>query len=566
MEETNGQALADSADIADSAGVSSNTDDADADRVKSGRVPERAPTRRHGIWLAGCAALAASVPRRSVGTWGLVLVCVTAISSLACLASEVSQFRDPAVVLARQGRATVGARVRLTSPATASNSFEADCQARARLKGIRHDGVDAGSAATLTLYADQPDCAKLDDGEAVAVKGTLEQARFGIRPLSLSAGEGMVRPVARASPPQRMVASMQRSFFSVTEGLSEQGRVLVPGLTIGLLGQDFMGPTSREPVDQTFATLLQRRFKDSGIMHLMAVSGGHFALIGELVRLGCAWLLLPRRPVSWLTMLAYVALAAAMYPSDSVLRALVMGVIVCLARMAGRRPQALSALSWTVIATLLADPAMARSFGFALSSASVLGIVLCASRLAGWMATLLPGVLAEGIAVTLAAQMFTLPIQVLMDPQLPLLSVPANLIVAPFVDFSTLTGLTALLLAGCLPRVAFAFAWASSCGTVVMRWCADTIGSRTHATMPWAGGIGGALAVVLAEVVAVLSAQAFLRWLRYRRREDGVDVGSRFAPNPKSKIVTWLGETRQMLRQNEDGAGPDDGAVRTGPN
>ena len=32
---------------------------------------------------------------------------------------------------------------------------------------------------------------------------------------------------------------MQQAFFMVTEQLPDQGRVLVPGLTMGVLGQDY---------------------------------------------------------------------------------------------------------------------------------------------------------------------------------------------------------------------------------------------------------------------------------------------------------------------------------------
>lgn len=502
--------------------------------------------------VSRCSELLASVSRQSFGLWAVLIMCVVMVSCLACIAGDYMEFRDPAVALARSGEADVGAKVRLTSPAIASNSFKADCQVNAKLSDIRHEGVVTGSNATLTLYANQPTCGRLNNGETITLSGKLEHAKYGVRPLSFTADESPVRVVARAPPVERVVSNMQRSFFSVIEGLSEQGRVLVPGLTIGLLGQDFMGPTTREPVNATFTTLLERHFKDSGIMHLMAVSGGHFALIGSLVARCCALILMPRKPVALLTMLAYAALASAMYPSDSVLRALIMGVIVGLSRMAGRRPQSLSALSWTVILTLLAQPSMALSFGFALSCASVLGIVLCASHLAEWLGGLLPGFFAEGIAVTLAAQLFTLPIQVLMDPQLPLLSVPANLIVAPFVDFSTLTGLAALLLAGFVPHFAFCLAWASSCGTAVMRWCADSIGSKQNAIMPWAGGVTGSLAVVVAEVVVVLLVRVVTRWVLNGAREDKSSIGFQMGPEVKAKAEIWLKETEQMFERLRD--------------
>lgn len=53
---------------------------------------------------------------------------------------------------------------------------------------------------------------------------------------------------------------------------------------------------------------------------------------------------------------------------------------------------------------------------------------------------MLPRLLSAPLAMTIAAQSLTLPIQVLMDPQLPLASVPANLLVGPVVGFATMAG------------------------------------------------------------------------------------------------------------------------------
>ena len=117
----------------------------------------------------------------------------------------------------------------------------------------------------------------------------------------------------------------------MTEQLSDQGRVLVPGLTMGVLGQDYIGgETGPMPVNSTYAQTLDNQFRQSGIMHLMAVSGGHFVLVAGLVRRLCMWMLLDRRLTALLVSGVYVLLALAMFPSDSVTRAFIMGLIGCL--------------------------------------------------------------------------------------------------------------------------------------------------------------------------------------------------------------------------------------------
>ncbi|MCO6558181.1 MAG: ComEC/Rec2 family competence protein [Bifidobacterium sp.] len=487
---------------------------------------------------------------RTIGV--AVLACSALAAFIASMSADAMAYRDPAMALVREGESAVGASVRIDSPVTAASSWQADCQANARLISIGHNGIYQASRSRIVLYANKQVCGRLSDGQTIETSGTLQTARYGMRPIWLTIDDNAkTRLIERAPPAKRLVDSMQRSFFSVTEGLSDQGRVLVPGLTIGLLGQDFMGASAlkREPVNATFATLLQMHFKDSGIMHLMAVSGGHFALIGSLIRSGCARFLLPRQVVAVLTVLAYVALASAMYPSDSVMRALIMDIFASSAMFAGRRPQAISALSWTVILVLLVNPAMSRSYGFALSCASVLGIVLCAKPIAERLSALLPKFLAEGMSVTIAAQLFTLPIQVLMTPTLPLLSMPANLVVAPFVDFSTLTGLAGLVLSSWAPHLAFAFVWLSSCGTSVMQWCADTIGDCQTATMPWPGGVGGALMIVVCEIGLVALFKA-MSSITTRHSSDGSAVGNDgHLMQLRSKGTIWLKETEQMFER-----------------
>ncbi|WEV45928.1 ComEC/Rec2 family competence protein [Bifidobacterium sp. ESL0690] len=484
--------------------------------------------------------------------WVAVLACSALAAFITSMSADAMAYRDPAMALASGGESTVEASVRLESPVTAASSWQADCQANAHLVGIGHDGIRQASRSRIVLYANKPLCGRLSDGQTIETSGTLQTARYGMRPIWLTIDDNATTSLLERAPPtKRLVDSMQRSFFSVTEGLSDQGRVLVPGLTIGLLGQDFMGASAakREPVNATFATLLEMHFKDSGIMHLMAVSGGHFALIGSLIRSGCARFLLPRQVVAMLTVMAYTALASAMYPSDSVMRALIMGVFASSAMFAGRKPQAISALSWTVILVLLVNPAMSRSYGFALSCASVLGIVLCAGPIADRLAAVLPQFLADGMSVTIAAQLFTLPIQVLMTPTLPLLSVPANLVVAPFVDFSTLTGLAGLVLSSRAPHLAFVFVWLSSCGTSVMQWCADTIGGSQTATMPWAGGVSGALMIVACEIGLVALFKAMSMIMKRQGNDGSVAGNDGHLIQLRSKGTIWLKETEQMFER-----------------
>ena len=252
--------------------------------------------------------------------------------------------------------------------------------------------------------------------------------------------------------PMRAIGMMQEAFFVQTARLSDQGKVLVPGLTLGVLGQDYV-PAEGDgtDIDSTYAAQVEDAFQRSGIVHLMAVSGGHLAVTAALVRSVCSFFLLPRRFTALLVAMSYIMLSACVFPSDSVSRALLMGLSGAACLFIGRRGQAMASLSWTTLAMLMACPHMSQSFGFALSCAAVLGIVLFADTLNAWMEPVLPRFVAEALSMTIAAQVFTLPIQVLIEPELPVFSIPANLMVAPFVGFATLAGLASLAVSWLIP-------------------------------------------------------------------------------------------------------------------
>ena len=346
--------------------------------------------------------------------------------------------------------------------------------------------------------------------------------------------------------------AQQEAFFTVTEQLSDQGRVLVPGLTMGVLGQDYIGgETGPMPVNSTYAQTLENQFRQSGIMHLMAVSGGHFVLVAGLVRRLCMWMLLDRRLTALLVSGVYVLLALAMFPSDSVTRAFIMGLIGALTYAMGRRTQALSALCWTVIGVLAVNPDMSASYGFALSSAAVLGIVLFAERLAGAFERAMPHGIAEMMAMTVAAQLFTLPIQVLMEPELPLLSVPANLLVSPFVGLATMAGLMALACAWCEPWLAGVFAWISSWGTLVMERVALWLGGSTMAVIPWKDGVTGAVLIVAVEIGIGMLLVFVSRCLQHVRRYEAGMPGVRFGSAWHVRLSLWCEETRRLFTRRQ---------------
>ena len=432
--------------------------------------------------------------------------------------------------------------------------------------------VAAPSRTVARVYANGPGCA-VARGGVYRFVGTVEKAEYGARAIWLStdgpAGDADSPPAMLANPPpwHRLATLMRARFQRVTERLPDQGRVLVPGLTLGVLGNEAVVGSgavavgmaeagiaqavapeeSAEPVDGKVAQAMEDRFRDAGIMHLMAVSGGHFIMLAEAVRRLCRRWLICQQLSAGAIAGAYLVLALLVYPSDSVTRALIMGLIGAGAYALGRRSQSLSALCWTVTGTLILEPKMSQSYGFALSSAAVLGMVLFAGPIGKALGRMLPEALAQMVAMTVAAQLFTLPIQILMEPELPLLSIPANILVSPVVGFSTITGLMALACAWCLPWLAGALAWVASAGTLVMERVAMWLGGSTWSVMPWPDGISGAVLVLLIEAACMVIVMAVSRFARHRTMQDIQPSGQRFGSSRRVRFAIWWQETRRML-------------------
>ena len=105
-----------------------------------------------------------------------------------------------------------------------------------------------------------------------------------------------------------------------------------------------------------------------------------------------------------------------------------------------------------MIAILLIDPLLARSVGFWLSTGATAGVTTLGPWLADRLRVL--GLLAAPVAITLGAQAGVLVPALLVFGQVPLVSVPANVLAGPVAGGVMLYGLPAGLVAGAVPAVA----------------------------------------------------------------------------------------------------------------
>ena len=186
-------------------------------------------------------------------------------------------------------------------------------------------------------------------------------------------------------------------------------------------------------------------FQTTGIIHILSVSGSHVALLfGFLYFLG-KWLRLPKKIVivfAIVVVLFYAALSGLVPP---VIRAAVMGILSVGGVFLEREKATLNLLGAAVLGMLLWDPFYLYDVSFQLSVGASAGILIFYRPLLSYLQKIyyLKNWIREGIALSTAAQVLTLPIVLYDFHAFPLFFIPANLFVTPFLEWVIIAGLLA---------------------------------------------------------------------------------------------------------------------------
>lgn len=269
------------------------------------------------------------------------------------------------------------------------------------------------------------------------------------------------------------------------------------GLLLGLLVGD----------DSRLDPALERDFRASGLSHLLVVSGGNVAMVLAPVVAASAVLGLSRWPrfvVGFATVTFFTVLTGA---EPSVLRAGVMGCLALVGVLLGRPRTTGSILSGAVLTLLVLDPWLVRSVGFQLSVTATAGMVAAASPLAERFGRVFPRPLAVAAGATLSAQLGVTPILLSTFGEVPLVTLPANLLAFPLVAPS-------LLLGACAAGAGLVWTPLGSAvaalGVLPMRLLAAIADRLSKAPVGYLTSEGGTTVFVVSAVVVV----AVLVWIR----------------------------------------------------
>ena len=237
-------------------------------------------------------------------------------------------------------------------------------------------------------------------------------------------------------------------------------------------------------------------FTATGLVHILSVSGSHISLIAAVM----AWLGMALRLSKGMravlvigTIAVYSLLSGCVPP---VIRSAIMGGLAFLALSLDRERDARRILLITGLVMLAVSPLLLFHISFQLSFLATAGLLYLAPVVRAWLKEWHCGeFVSAGLAITIAAQLSTLPILAWYFNQLSISSLLANLTIVPIVELIIVIGLFGGIIAFLVPflgRIIYA-GDSLLLGIVyeMARWMAKLPGSMIW--MPTLNGWAGAI-------------------------------------------------------------------------
>lgn len=238
-------------------------------------------------------------------------------------------------------------------------------------------------------------------------------------------------------------------------------------------------------------TPTEEDFRILGLTHLVAVSGSHLAAACAAVAVLGSAIRLPKRALVVATVAAGAAYAVVTGLPYSALRSLLMLVVGGAGQIAGRRGDGVSSLAVAVIGVIAVDPWAVFDLGFQLSALAVGGLLLFGSLASTWVTVGVRGparLVGGTLALTLVAQLTTVPVVAAGFGMVSLLAPVANALVGPLVSVAMLVGLSGAVVGGILPGAAVV---ASKCAAAILgatAWIAGKLALTPGAAIAMNGG------------------------------------------------------------------------------
>ncbi|MDR3610662.1 MAG: DNA internalization-related competence protein ComEC/Rec2 [Ignavibacteriaceae bacterium] len=225
-------------------------------------------------------------------------------------------------------------------------------------------------------------------------------------------------------------------------------------------------------------------FVNAGVVHVLAVSG----LNVEYVLLLCV-ILLGRfniYPKSFITICCLILFLLITGIQASVFRAVLMSTLVVMAYISGRSTNVINSLALSAIILLTFSPFYLYDPGFQLSYAAVFSMTLLYPYFHNEIKNIKNKslkLIAQLVALSLSAQIGTIPFTLFYFGKLSVTSLAANLIVIPFIGFLVGIGLASLLASYFSPFIAASYGSINSVLTKLLYFIVHISGGEKYSFM-----------------------------------------------------------------------------------
>ena len=221
--------------------------------------------------------------------------------------------------------------------------------------------------------------------------------------------------------------------------------MLLPKEHVGILEGMIIGDTSYVSDE------VKNNFRDSGISHLLAVSGSNVAYILILCKFAFEKIF-GRNVSNFLTILFIVLFSMLSGMSASVVRAAIMAIVIILSEFLIQKPNTYASISFSALLILLYNPITIYDVGFVLSFSGTIGIVIFNKKISELLESKIKidkdkiigkiiAVFIETLSVTLSAQIAVTPITLYYFNTFSCVSILANLIIVPATGSITIVGI-----------------------------------------------------------------------------------------------------------------------------
>ena len=424
-----------------------------------------------GIFLADAGG-AGLVPAELLGFGALVLTAgltrsglrprawvplASGLGAVVVLGIMVGTFRDSGAALPT-GAGTVTALRGTKGQLVIHGTVLDDPRPKADRQQVVLESVEAaGHPVRGRILARIPRAIELATGDRVVFRARLEEPQdfngFGYRDFLARQG---VAAIARTFD----ATVVNHRALGLAAGAAHLRGLLVGGLnTIVPEPEASLGAGILLGVRSSIDPDVSAAFATAGLTHVVAISGWNIAIVGALVarlldglrrRVGGRLLV---EPLTALAIGGYVVLVGS---SPSVIRAALMAGALMLGRQAGSRAHAASALMLAALAMLLVAPSVLWDVGFQLSLLATAGLIAFGAPIERRLHRL-PGWLREPVALTLAAQLTTLPVILATFERVSLVAPIANVLVVPLVPLVMLASAVAALVGVLATAIQFPF-------------------------------------------------------------------------------------------------------------